>query len=197
MAIVLEPGPALGLDIIQSRVPSLLEKAGENLAFGEMLSASADVARPQPIYSASLQDVLDNKLLAGARLTGWQYLILNGDTVSAAAELVSAPADPAEWQYSVLDQPPSMLVEDAIHAAEVLPQFQQNEYQLRILRAPELHLYAVWLHRLDDEWLIPAAPTTSVLEPNRPYAETELTEALNPFAVSRSLPEVEVKDKQG
>lgn len=196
MAIVLEPGPTLGLDIIQSRVPSLLEKAGKDLAFGEMLSTGADVARPQPIYSASLKDVLDSKLLAGARLTGWQYLILNGDTVTAAAELVSAPADPAEWQYAVLHQPPSMEVEGAIHAAEVLPQFQQNEYQLRILRAPELHLYAVWLHRPDDEWLIPAAPTTSGLEPNRPYAETELTEALSPFAVSRSLPEVEVKDKQ-
>jgi hypothetical protein len=197
MAIVLEPGPALGLDIIQSRVPSLLKEAGgKDLAFGKMLSTGADVAKPQPIYSASLQDVLDNKLLAGARLTGWQYLILNGDTVSAAAELVFAPADPAEWQYSVLDQPPSMIVEDAIHAAETLPQFQQHEYQLRILRAPELHLYAVWLHRPDDEWLIPAAPTTSPLEPNRPYTETELTEALSPFAVSRSLPDVEVKDKQ-
>jgi len=190
MAIVLEPGPALGLNIIQSRVPSLLEEAGKDLAFGKMVSAGADVSKPQPIYNASLQDVLDNKLLAGARLTGWQYLILNGDTVRATAELVFAPGDLAEWQYSVLHQPPAMLVEGAIQAAEGLPQFQQHEYQLRILRAPELHLYAVWLHRPDDEWLIPAAPTTSPLEPKRPYTETQLTEALRPFAVSRSVPEV-------
>lgn len=187
MAIVLETGPALGLDIIQARVPSLLEEAGKDLAFGKMVSTGADVSQPQPIYDASLQDVLDNKLLAGARLIGWQYLILNGDTVRASAELVSVSGDLSQWQYSVLHQPPAMLVEDAIHTAEGLPQFQQNEYQLRILRAPELHLYAVWLHRLGDEWLIPAAPTTSMLKPNRPYTETELNELLHPFAVSRSV----------
>jgi hypothetical protein len=194
MAIVLIPGPPEGLAIIKARVPSLLMDAGGNIAFGGNTTTGTDVARPHPIYTGSLKDLLNNNLLSGARLTGWQYLILDGETVRAAAELVAAPADPARWQYYVLHQPSAMLVEEAIRKAEQLPQFKQHEYKLRILRAPEVHLYAVWLHRTDDEWLIPAAPAPSMLEPNRPYAAAELSEALRPFAVARSAPPL--KEKQ-
>jgi hypothetical protein len=194
MAIVLVPGPPEGLSIIRSNVPALL--GGDVVGLDGGGGAGLEVAKAQPIYTGSLQDVIDGRLLAGAHLTGWQYLILSGQTVRAAAELTSVAIGSDQWKYSSLHEPCGSLAEDAIRAAERLPQVKQLKYQLRILRVPALYLYAIWLYRNGDDWLVPAAPTPSVLEPNRSYTEAQLTEALRPFAIARSMPEEEEQAQQ-
>ena len=94
--------------------------------------------------------------------------------------------DSQQLAWAALHRRCSNRVTEAIEAAEKLEAMQHKNYELRILRAPVVHLYAVWLHADDEDILIPAAPTPSQLQADRPYTERELVKKLAPLAHRRA-----------
>jgi hypothetical protein len=77
---------------------------------------------------------------------------------------------------------------EASKEAEKLPPVKEMNYELRVLYAPTVHFYAVWLHRKADDIMIPLDPGSLLpneLVPNRAYSEDEVSKILQPIAEER------------
>jgi hypothetical protein len=182
MPIIFEDPPADGMALIRRHVPYLLAADGITDVF-DGAHKPFRVARPQPIYTTTAQNVLDGSALDGARLSGWQYVILTDDAVFATAEIGDKEG---EMMFTVLRfQAYSRPVADALHTAEELPEIAAADYELRILRSPDVDLRALWLHGPADI-LIPIARVPTGIHANVTYGQEALTQALRPLASRRS-----------
>src|SRR5947209_13539157 len=187
MAIVLPTAPDEGMELIRRHVPSLLAAGGITDVF-DGADKAFFVARPQPIYTGTARDVVDRRILAGANLTGWQYVILTDESVFAAAEIGNKEGKD-EWAFTVLRfLGASRPIGEALNAAEELPEIDDADYELRILRSPGVFLRALWLHPLAgaNDLLIPIDRTPRGIKPNTKYTETELADALFALAAART-----------
>jgi hypothetical protein len=177
MAVTIhEEWPDLGLALVQDNVPPLLGAVHGLDGAGPALQ----VALPYPIYTAPLESVLQNRLLASAKQTAWQYVVYAEQAPVGVAEvaLETAPEAVAPLSYAAYHSDTyAAMVLHAIEAAVDAVRPSGKDYGLRILRAPSLTLLAVWLHGPED-LLFPIRPTRGV-------SEQELTEALRPVAQTR------------
>lgn len=172
------------MDLINRHVPYLLAADGITDVF-DGAKKRFQVARPHPIYTVTAQKVVERRILAGARQTGWQYMILTDESVFAAAE-IGNKEEKDEWAFTVLRfQSSSRPIGEALNAAEELPEIDDTDYELRILRSPGVDLRVVWLHPLEgaNDILIPIERVPKGITANAKYTEKELTDAL--FALAR------------
>jgi hypothetical protein len=93
---------------------------------------------PLPVYA--LDDITTPAGPPQARLTGWRFMIRDGDrTVAAAEAMLTADG----WAFSHFSEGPYVSsAELALRQAESLP----SAYQPRLLSIPELYMVALWLH---------------------------------------------------
>lgn len=142
------------------------------------------VAKPQPIYTSTIDALLDNRLLSDARLTGWQYvLVVNGeaDGVAEVSGTMGEPAAPLSFA-SMYPREYARAIADTIRHAEGIP----GEYDLRMLRVPSLYLLAVWLRSsFTGDLLLPVPPAPNRLEEEPLFTEPALITALRAFALRR------------
>jgi hypothetical protein len=189
MAIHIEPAPEEGAQIVQQRLapPDPGAMAAAN--------AEANASRPRrlpillsyPVYSADLEDVLDKrrKLLQRAELTSWHYILGSDDKVDALAEVAEgmpmefASKQPADFADAVLA---------AIARARRLEEVKTSDYELRLLRVPELYLFTVWLHGDKRDVLLPVRPFNRALQElnGEAFTERQVVEALRPIAEVRA-----------
>jgi hypothetical protein len=150
---------------------------------------SITVLPPQPIYTATIEDLLKGQLFEHPRLMAWQYILRQGDVLRGSAEVAVAPTKAGEGEtleYSAYQTGPfPRLVLDAVSFATTLPSVATADYKVRILRLPWVFLAAVWLARQNDDLLIPLRPVPHSLEEKRVYREAELTSALSAIASQR------------
>jgi len=137
----------------------------------------------QPVYSVPLDALAQGKLLAAARQTGWRYLLVKDNAAVAEAELPvarrGAKAAASRASSLTLTQGPfAGATVDALHAAERLSQVARADYELRLLNVPAVYLVALWLHRADDDILIPMGNPPAGLKRNEPYREAAVIAAL-------------------
>ena len=183
MTIQISPGPEEGTSVVQSNL--ILPKT-----FGAVVGAEDTprgirrIDKPYPVFSADLEDVLDdNRLLQSARLTSWQYVIFEDEKVVALAEVADGrPLRYASRQSSSVAE----AVLKAIADAEKLDSVQKSDYELRILRIPELYLLAVWLHSATSDLLLPVRPFTKTLGDGSSFTEKQVVAALRPLAQVRA-----------
>jgi hypothetical protein len=177
-----QPPPPQAAVLGQNMAAALIlpEVEGEPVA----LAAGLHVARPQPIYTSTIDALLENRLLSDARLTGWQYvLVLNGeaDGVAEVAGTKGEPAGPLSFA-SMYAREYARAVADTIAHAEAIP----GDYALRMLRVPSLYLFAVWLRSgFTGDLLLPVPPAPNRLEEEPLFTEQALTTALRAFAMRR------------
>lgn len=185
MAIVLPNPPAGGDELIQRHVPYLLAAGGITDVF-DGADKPFRVARPQPLYASTAQDFVDRKALDRARHTGWQYVVLTDDAVFASAEISNGDETGGEMMFTVLRfQSFTRPIVKALQTAEELPEIDDGDYELRILRSSSVYLRAIWLHGPTDI-LIPMERTPRGISANIKYSEEQLTNALLPLASRRS-----------
>ncbi len=185
MGLTAKEPPAEGFGIIREALGKLTSgPAATFAAVAEGAPTHLNIAAPHPVYFVGLTDVAEGKLLSGAVLKGWRYLVLRDDETIGAANLIMSGPD-QNLQFSHISHGPfAKNTVEGISYAESLPEVVSDDYELRLLDIPSLYVVALWLHGNQDK-LIPLPPTNRALEPYRSYSEAEMTEALRGPAVSR------------
>jgi hypothetical protein len=183
MALTIPQAPARGAELVQE---NLMLRLDDSIAAAHAIDGSpaVQILPPYPVYTADLSGVLDGTFLTGSRLTAWQYVIMNGTVLGVAevaAEMAFASHEPAPVADALLD---------VIRAAENLEMVAGGDFELRLLRAPELYFVAVWLHRADIDWLLPVRPAPAGLQAGSRLSVDQVLEALRPLAKIRRLPEM-------
>ncbi|MEV4333972.1 hypothetical protein AB0K02_26160 [Streptomyces sp. NPDC049597] len=136
---------------------------------------------PLPVH------VLDRVVpTAGApytRLTGWRFLIRNGDRAVAAADTRLTPNG---WAFSHFFEGPYLgSTERALRQAEAMG----GPFQPRLLSVPELYMLTLWLHRdikadasagtpQPTDVLVPLAPAPPGIAAHRPHQVADLLPVL-------------------
>ena len=147
-------------------------------------AAPLRIAQPLPVYAIDINTIEQRDLLSRARLTGWQYPIVDNNSVQATAEVSQTNE---ALTYSALHHGDHYTenLASAIMVAERVAGQSTTDFELRLLRAPAVYLTAVWLHANDADLLIPVAPAPADLEISHEYTETELADALLQLALQR------------
>ncbi|HEX2831567.1 MAG TPA: hypothetical protein VHW00_01050 [Thermoanaerobaculia bacterium] len=181
MALKIEAAPERGLEVVRENLmlPHHHGFEAMNVIDGE---PSVRILTPYPIYTARLSSLLAGTFLKSAQVTSWQYVIVNAGRV--LAEVAAAGLEFSSLQNG----PVADALLDAIRAAENLELTRTKDYELRILRAPELYLLAVWLYSAAESWLLPIRPAPVGLQPGALLSESQLVEALHPLAERRGQP---------
>jgi hypothetical protein len=141
-------------------------------------------ARPHPIFTASIDDLLDRRLLANAKLTAWQYVVLQGSSPYGVSEIVRNPQGGFSYAASYPPECAKSFIR-TISRAESSPQVAKYHYELRILRIPTLLTVAVWLHDPRHDLLLPVQPAATVLKGKYRLSEKAFTNLLIPVAQKR------------
>ena len=136
------------------------------------------LAAPHPVYLLEYDDLPMGGLDAATK-TGWRYLVLHRGSVVAAAE-VELQRQGTVMQFAGINVGPNV---DgflrAVAAAEQSDRGQQKAgYKVRWLTMPTARAMALWLHRRQDDWLIPVPPTFQRYEAYVLYRPEELFELL-------------------
>jgi len=191
MAIHMTPCPEEGATVVERNL--VLPDGDTNLMMmnAEERGERAGRARPRiteryAVFSAQLEDVLPDGrgLLQADRPTSWQYVVRdrNGVIVALSEVANGTPCQYASQQSPVVAE----AVLKAIQDAEKLDAVKQSDYELRILRVPELYLLAVWLHAPNDDVLLPVRPFTRILGDGSSFTEKQVVAALRPLAQVRA-----------
>ncbi|WP_274555772.1 hypothetical protein [Streptomyces spiramyceticus] len=140
---------------------------------------------PLPVH------VLDRIIPSGrpprTRLTGWRFLIRNGDRTVAAADTMLTPDG---WAFAHFCEGPYIASsERALHQAETMT--TTTRYQPRLLSVPELYMLTLWLHEepnpeadaadgmpLPTDLLVPLAPAPPGIASHRPHRAADLLPVL-------------------
>ena len=144
------------------------------------------IANPFRDYSVGLTNLASGQLLAGTRAGTWRYLLIHGTNAVGAAELMADPTNSTVLKFVGLDTTDfSRETQEALRRAELLPQIQKKDYELRRLDCPSILFVAVWLHGKSDDILIPLPPTGGRWNAYQPYSERQMIELLQPEAEKR------------
>jgi hypothetical protein len=162
---------------------NLEAKNTDDTTAADATQTGLQIARPYPLYTTSLTH-LEHGFLDSARLTAWQYVIIDGGSPHAVAETRCKESTVSVCYAALYGISYAEEMVRTIGEAELVPQVATADYELRILRAPSLSLLAVWLHGPTD-LLLPINPTPAKLKPLVPITEVELIAALKPLAEIR------------
>lgn len=130
------------------------------------------VVLPHPVFDLGLDQVLASVDLTQARSSGWRYLVMQGPSAIAAAEVTTDAVGQALSVSSVNRGPFVEATHAGIREAERLPPVQSGSFELRLLRIPALYIAALWLKDIADDadTIIPLAPAPNYLTPGQTYS---------------------------
>jgi hypothetical protein len=214
MAIHFAKGPEAGLELVKQHVagqdqqpqldavrPAL--EAGKispitPLEAGKILNADRGAkiipiskplwsTEPYAVHTASRAD-LDQSFLKTARLTAWHYLLADQDDNVHSLVEVAVLGKGEGLSYAALrprDYADMMVA--AIEGARLRPEAEAQQYELRILRVPDLSFLGVWLHTEEQihDLVIPILGSSPDYEANIVMTEGDLVKALRPIADRR------------
>jgi len=195
MAIITRNAPRGAATVLAAHLTDMLR--AKRVPHGmktEMHPEALAHSEPHPVYVATLEDLAAGKLLANAKQTGWRYLLVQHDEVVAEAELTASrstakgakSARSQHLEFAGLTHGPFVgATVDGLHMAENLPQIAKADYELRLLKVPAVYLVALWLHRNDEDILVPIGQPPTGLKKNKAYNEAAILRALRP-AVART-----------
>lgn len=182
MTIIFPPVPAGSEDIIRPA----LEMALNNQAFGmrRELTVNADtrfsLSPAWQGYFLSLDELAcgagPEKAIAG----NWHRLVFINNEGVMEAQLAQRDNVLAFSSLNVGPVAPAMV--EALSQAENSALLDNDDYELRTLSVPALHLVALWLHGTKKEVFIPIAPTPASLLREQITDWAELSGVLVPAA---------------
>ncbi|MFE7548632.1 hypothetical protein [Streptomyces gardneri] len=162
--------PVEATEAISGKLRAVGPHAGANLS---ALGGAADPSDltptdPHEVYVLDLPDVLGDDPLAGARLTGWRYLLSDQQQVISSAMTVLT--DTGEHRFALFNRGPYVAgTVTALRTATDLPEVASQDMRVRLLTVPALNLTAIWLHGEEADLLIPMAPVPKDLTSGQPY----------------------------
>jgi hypothetical protein len=139
---------------------------------------------PHPIYMLTLEDIVQQRSLEVAHPTGWRYLIQEGESAIASAEVLT-DASGVVQTFSQFNEGPFVgATIRTLLTAEDLPEVEASAYELRLLQIPALYVMVLWLKDTegDLDLILPMEPMPNELEAGRSYTESEFLAALEGLA---------------
>jgi hypothetical protein len=132
---------------------------------------------PFPVYIATLDELVAGVLPKLPNV--WRHLLVNEAGAVGEAEL-----DPAEPDDVVAMHrgPRAAGTARAIEEAESFERAQRQDYELRMLESPAIHLVSVWLHGSNDDVLIPVEPDMTGLPLHQPVSHENAQSQLRQLA---------------
>jgi len=155
-----------------------------------LMSAALDrpegvtIALPHPVYAGGLSDILDRTLTETAQLSGWRYIVLDGDNAMAAAD-IRLVSGRREARFSGLNLGPFVAnTVEGMAVAEAWEARQQDDFELRLLAIPSLYLIALWLYGKTSVFVV-LPPAPKIFEPYGIYSASDLVDQLREPALAR------------
>ena len=138
MTIKTQVEPAGGRDIVHSA----LSQRSHRAKHFPSLSGTPQTGAPLPVYLLSRDEASLQNPLANAKLIGWKYPILGGDSVGLASLLITEDG----LKFAGINHG---LLSGRLLDAAVLADSKQGplakEFEPRLLEIPSLRIYALWL----------------------------------------------------
>jgi hypothetical protein len=140
------------------------------------------LAAPHRMYNLGLADIKGANPVAKAKLTAWRYLVVENNSVIAAAEAVQKTPS-AKPLFSNTNEGPFVdSMAKAIEDAEQVPEVQAGQFELSVLRVPALYLIALWLKssgsKSKGDIFIPLDPAPPGMKAGERMSSADFTAAL-------------------
>jgi hypothetical protein len=168
---VIEP-PDVVRNAAAAHVHQLATPRGVFPALRDVVLEDLALVAPHRVFALGARDVLDGGLQRAVD-AGWRYLVADRGRIVASEELGGERGETA----SLNSGPFVESTANAIDELERLPEVEQAEFELRLLKVPALYVVAAWLVG-ERSLLRPLAPLPSFLEAGRTYSEAEFVTAL-------------------
>jgi len=124
------------------------------------------------VYVTAARDLAEGRFPDAAVLVGWRFLLWSRDGRPFAAEVDHRPGGAAAFSHVNMGPFAAGTVEALAALDRIrLPLRERNE--LRLIKAPELQLWLLWLAGADDLF-VPIAPCPGRLRANKPYIRSAL-----------------------
>ncbi len=112
------------------------------------MRGSPQTGAPLPVYLLSHDEALLPDPLPAAKLIGWNYPIVGGDSAGLAFLLIA----PDGLKFAGISHGPlADRLLDAAALAENHPESRAEEFEPRLLEIPGLRIYALWLFHAERE----------------------------------------------
>jgi hypothetical protein len=172
--------PAQADAVVRSTFRAFVESGNFRLPALRNATGPLQITQSHQVFTLGLTDLVAGRGLEAARLSGWRFLLNDGEKVVAAAETVITGAG-AEHLFAGFNEGPfAAATADAIRAVQGLPEVEGGNFELRLLRVPALYFTAVWLYEAGGtgDLLAPLAPAPAGIAPGRAIAATTLLREL-------------------
>lgn len=190
MPLRLPTPPPTGLEIVRTALEGLmstpsLSALALSVGTGDEASKGLEATAPHLVYFIGLDDIAEGRFLSAAKAKNWRYILLEGNTALAAAELTINDSGEVGGFGNVDRGPFVESTSVATALAEGLESVQDRDYELRLLSVPSLYLVALWLHG-ENNLLLPLAPAPGGLDSAQPYTEEQLFGAVRELIERRT-----------
>lgn len=172
-------------ELTRSRIQDLATQ--HHLTVAPLVAANPSAIQmdsAHPVYNLGLREIVAGIPLGGVNVNSWRFLVRESSNQAAAAETLTAGRAGQPEFASVNAGPFVQGTEAAVRALQSDPAFAQGDWEVRLLRVPALHTFAVWAHSKagSDDRFKPVEPVQPFLDANRTYSWTELLAAMKPAA---------------
>ncbi len=186
---VLQPADAVER-VMRDQLATLAREDGLRLpAAGAAANVALSLALPHPVFNLSLAQVAEPGATQRAVMSGWRWLLTDGQGVLAAAEATaSGPSSRAVFSHvnsgSFVQSAAASLRE-----AEDWPEVKAGQFALGLLRVPVLNVMALWLRNEarvgEGDLFVPLAPAPQPLVAGAPIGVQEFESGLRQLAATR------------
>ena len=184
MAIQMQDGPEDGFAILQERLPDAYRHQQERKADGGGAAPEEiDLSRPHQVFSIDLHDLVGNDPLDQAKSIAWRYMLMNGTDAVASAELTTETGGSAEYAGFFKSQFDRATIEAVNRMEGKL--HEDRDYEMRLLRIPEIYVIAVWLHSDVSDEFLPLEGVPPELEQFAIYDRAAMSSALKTLGAAK------------
>ena len=164
--------------VIAGYLRKLLASPTLAASFRDLTPAALTTTEGFRVYSLDHEASQQPRPLSSAVTHKWRYLLREGDQTVAEIDVVAEGDERRPRVVAVHHGPRAAAMNRALEVAEALESVREHDFELRGLEAPALHFVAIWLHRGEDDLVIPVEPNRTSLANYRPYTEAEIHAAL-------------------
>ena len=178
--------PANGSDLVRSGLNRLSTRTSHLTGRGVDVNA-LQVTQPHAVYDLRA-DAVAGGGLESAVFSGFRYLVSDGDTAVAAAEVQADTAGNATLLANLNYGPFVAATAQALPKVAALAPVSAGSYEVRALRFAAIGLMALWLKPDSGgtDIIYPLAPAPPGLQADEPYTADDFFRAVRPQAQKRA-----------
>ncbi len=179
--------PANGTDLVAAGLNRLSTRTSHLTERGVDFNA-LQVTQPHAVYDLRADAVANGGGLESAVFSGFRYLVRDGDTDVAAAEVQTDTAGNATLLANLNYGPFVAATAQALPRVAALAPVSAGSYEVRALRFAAIGLMALWLKPDSGgaDIIYPLAPAPPGLQADQPYSADDFFRAIRPLAQKRA-----------